>query len=443
MKTVRNLIVLALLALVLLGTCSNGTTEDRSEDDDPDAFVGGTGTPSTLWYTANPGAANFTISNADELAGLAKLVNDGTELFYAKTITLAVNLNLSAYSGGQGWTPIGRDITKPFSGTFDGQGKIISGLFINTDEDYAGLFGFIDSAEIRNLGIINADISAQKGVGILVSGATSSIISNCYATGNVSGFQFTGGLIGLIALSTVTNCHAEAKVSGLAVPPGESLFIGGLVGAAEGGTIINCYATGAVNGDRYVGGLVGYGVLSVNINNCYATGALDGRGGLDGTGYAGGLAGAFEGGNINNCYATGAVRSTDNAGGLVGAITGSSTMKYCFALNLGIDRRLLIIFGNNFGKVAGLYDSGMEEMLSANFAYAMNLPTPMPVLLGHHGFPLPVTKNMTKNPNTYSALWSFGNDDDNPWKMGNDAYPLPVLYWQDEASYPVLPEHLK
>ena len=112
-------------------------------------------------------------------------------------------------------------------------------------------------------------------------------------------------------------------------------------------------------------------------------------------------------------------------------------MKYCWALNAGITRTTGSAL--SFGRVAGVIIPS-----SPNINYAWGLMEEIP--LGATGEPgTPYSAASAKYQNLYSndLHWEFGNDDEHPWKWGGEAYPLPVLYWQDEASYPELPGHLK
>ena len=151
---------------------------------------------------------------------------------------------------GKGWQPIGSWDAR-FTGTFDGQGYEIRDLFINRpDEGYVGLFGVVDEGgRIEDIGVVNADVTSKEVVGGLVGGVEGTV-SNCYATGTVSGYGGVGGLVGGIeAGNTVSDSYSSGNVSG-------EEGVGGLVGINIG-AVSNSYATGSVTGGAYVGGLVG------------------------------------------------------------------------------------------------------------------------------------------------------------------------------------------
>ncbi|MDD4985328.1 MAG: GLUG motif-containing protein [Dehalococcoidales bacterium] len=181
----------------------------------------------------------------------------------------------SSANSGQGWLPIG-DNTSPFTGGFDGNGHTISGLYINRDSDYQGLFGKLSGATVISLGLVDCAItSANDSIGALVGTSNNSTITNCYATGTVSGGDYNvGGLVGYHSGgSTMSGCYAVVSVSG------SYDFVGGLVGYNDGSTITNCYATGSVAGTHYyTGGLVGR-TNDGQITKCYSTGKVTTVGG--------------------------------------------------------------------------------------------------------------------------------------------------------------------
>jgi len=140
-----------------------------------------------------------------------------------------------------------------FSGTFDGNGHVIEGLFI-TGENNLGLFGHAKSgATIQNLGIVCSRISGTGDrIGALVGfNDAGSTVVNCYSQGALSGNGEVGGLIGKNS-GNVVNCYSESRVQGVGNANG------GLVGENDRGTLVNCFSTGVATGDDGVGGLVGY-----------------------------------------------------------------------------------------------------------------------------------------------------------------------------------------
>jgi len=219
------------------------------------------------------------------------------------------NITLTANPAGN-WTPIG-DNTNRFTGTYDGGGKIISNLTINASTaDWQGMFGYVDSGTVKNIGLVSLNVSGRNNV---------------------------GGVAGTIYSGTVSNCFVSGSVSG-------STNIGGVAGTNDGeGMVSNCYVMGAVSGSsNNIGGVVGNNYYRVL--NCYAAGSVIGNNNV------GGVAGYNLGGMISICYATGSVLGSDMIGGVVGNNASYSTIQNCIALNSSVIR---IASANGIGRVAG------------------------------------------------------------------------------------------
>ncbi|MCR9103311.1 MAG: hypothetical protein NXI25_25405, partial [bacterium] len=223
-----------------------------------------------------------------------------------------------------GFTPIGEEFGTSFTGSYDGDGKTISNLFLIVDDDTQGFFGALVGAEIKNLGILNANLdvlssSFISGFGVLAGRASSSTtISNCYTTGTVqTQWNVVGGLVGVNSGSTISNCYSSCSVT---QSGGGNLYqLGGLVGSnTSGATIENCYSTGSINvqsGTTYIGGLAGVN-SSGTIENCYSTGSITG-----GSNNIGGLTNTINSGTVTNSF-----WDTETSGLLAsGGGTGKST----------------------------------------------------------------------------------------------------------------------
>ncbi len=220
----------------------------------------------------------------------------------------------SGWNGGAGFEPIGTSCSNNFTGTFDGQGYKITGLYINLpSSDYAGLFGFTGpGSKITNVSLEQVIVNGYWHVGGLVGRTKDGQIANCYSTGNVKGDSHVGGLVGRIERGTITNCYSTCSVNG------DWQHVGGLVGRNEGGQITKSYSTGSVNGDSHVGGLVGRNEGSgATIANSYSIGSVSGTSAVGGLVGWNGWNGATE-----NSYSTGRVHGNECAGGLVGKIEG-------------------------------------------------------------------------------------------------------------------------
>ncbi|MDF2838495.1 MAG: hypothetical protein K0S60_198, partial [Evtepia sp.] len=187
-----------------------------------DTWDGGT---DTSWYTSNPSATSFAINTAEELAGLATIVNAKTDNFDGDTITLGADIDLSGSS--HNWIPIGNTDQCYFDGTFNGDGHVVSAINVNitgsgTSNALAGLFGgVLGDGTVKNLG---------------VKGAVT-------ATSNVKGHSLAGGLVGSCS-GTITNCYSQVDVTSTSSVA--FAFAGSLVGSTYG-IVSNCYATGNVS----------------------------------------------------------------------------------------------------------------------------------------------------------------------------------------------------
>lgn len=237
--------------------------------------------------------------NPYEVATAAQLNNVRKYLNQHFRQTENIDLNVAPYNQETGWEPIGIS-GNPFAGTYDGNGFTISNLFIDLqakNENYVGLFGYADHADIRNVRMLDVNVTGQYQVGGLAGEIGSDgAVTSCYATGQVAGDEDVGGLVGLNQ-GTITGCYASATVNG------KWGYVGGLAGENRH-QVISSYATGDVTGNKYVGGLVGsnwgYESMPATITESYSTGAVKGR-----TSEAtdlGGLVGKIIYGNVQHSY---------------------------------------------------------------------------------------------------------------------------------------------
>jgi trimeric autotransporter adhesin len=305
-------------------------------------------------------AGDGTVATPYQLADIYGVQGMGSLGMLAKNYVLANDVDASgtaSWDAGAGFAAVGKfGIGEYFTGTLDGQGYTISGLFINRPGDiYQGLFGALGTPNaggtggaVRNLGLVGVSVTGKHTVGGLAGAAFNSTISNVYTTGVVGADMRIGGLVGWASASTITNAYSTAKVNGKVTTLSGWWYYGGLVGYNDSGTISNAYATGKVTGTTYVGGLVGEN--SGTISNAYATGFVSGYRLL------GGLVGYHSGGSISNAYATGSVSATSvRVGGLVGYFginSGSGTISNTYATGT-------VTGSANVGGLVGeLYGSG-------------------------------------------------------------------------------------
>lgn len=281
----------------------------------------------TSWYTeADANATEYHITTAEQLAGLAKLINeqDNSVMFKGKTVYLDNDLDLAGYE----WISIGNGLRQDnatkvdpegyysFCGTFDGQGHVISNLYshdslLDNDDNYipdsnlatphgrdvykTGLFGSVYKGTIKNLGVENADIwidpndVSTYGEGILVDFLEDSTVENCWTTGSITGGMYfekwIGGVIGItLGNCKISECYSKATItgnydgSGYTIPGGAKPMdnfdsLGGILGGVPfGGSldISDCWFDGEVavtSIQAAVGGIVGY-ADEVNVKNC-------------------------------------------------------------------------------------------------------------------------------------------------------------------------------
>ena len=269
-------------------------------------------------YT-DDGQGNYTVTSAEGLKNIAKLVNEEWKLGINITLTADIDLK------GIDWTPIGKDGNKAYTGTFDGNGKTITGLTVTGSYKYAGLFGDIDeNGTVKNVVLEDVQITSDNSSGSVggVAGDSWGTIENCSVSGSVSGTTFAGGVVGSQWGGSITGCNTSATVKGEA-------YVGGIAGETNyGATLTACYATGSVTlvsnndiGTYFAGGVVGSNGGSSTLIACYATGNVTGTG-TGGTGsiYVGGVTGTNDLGTLTACYhAAGTVSGPDGAtGGVAG-----------------------------------------------------------------------------------------------------------------------------
>ena len=245
------------------------------------------------------GNGSYTVTSADGLMNVAELVNGGkTDI----NITLEKNIDLT----GKDWTPIGTDYDNSYKGTFDGGGHTITGLTFTTNDEYAGLFGWLNRAgTVKNVVMEGIQITSNHMFG---------------NTGGVAGFSW----------GTIENCSVSGSVSG-------TVYVGGVVGAQIDGSITGCSSSATVKGMVDVGGVAGQTNSSATLTACYATGnvtlEIDPKKNIAG----GGLVGMNAGSSLLACYATGNVTSTGSSTGYVhiGGFLGNNytTVTACYWKN--------------------------------------------------------------------------------------------------------------
>ena len=238
-----------------------------------------------LGYTIESNGS-YTVTSADGLMNIAELVNGGkTDI----NITLDTDIDLT----GKGWTPIGTDYDNSYKGTFDGGGHTITGLTFTTNDEYAGLFGWLNRAgTVKNVVMEDVQITSNRSSGFAggVAGYSDGTIENCSVSGSVSGTVYVGGVVGAQWNGSITGCSSSATVKG-------TVYVGGVAGQTNGGaTLTACYATGNViieiapTKNISGGGLVGMNG-GKGVRACYATGNVTSTGSSTGNVHIFGLLG--------------------------------------------------------------------------------------------------------------------------------------------------------
>ena len=254
---------------------------------------------------------NVTISSAEGLAWLASVVNglngQTANDFYEKTVILTQDVNIGLYK----WAAINE-----FWGAFDGQGHLISDLYVNELTNYQGLFGLVHGGKYLNVNLNNAYVKGGGAVGILIGQAKFTegpavnlelfnkvihlaTIINCHVSGTVFGENQVGGLAGYVDGEEINMCsssgivHAnQSGAGGLFGYAGLYCYDGGNGYKLSGKSVRNCYSRCVVTAENFTAG--GLGGISP-MENCYAVGTVTSHR------YAGGL--SSNGGEMRNCYA--------------------------------------------------------------------------------------------------------------------------------------------
>ena len=237
-----------------------------------------------LGYTIESNGS-YTVTSADGLMNVAELVNGGkTDI----NITLDTNIDLT----GKDWTPIGTDYDNSYKGTFDGGGHTITGLTFTTNDEFAGLFGWLNrTGTVKNVVMEGVQIISNQIYGGSIGGVVGyswGTIENCSVSGSVSGTNCVGGVVGSQKAGSITGCSSSAIVKG-------TRYVGGVAGE-KWGTMTACYATGNVTleinspQDLSGGGVVGLNGGST-VLACYATGNVNSKGSNTGNVHIGGLFG--------------------------------------------------------------------------------------------------------------------------------------------------------
>ena len=286
----------------------------------------------------------YHISSAEDLVALANFVKNGADT----TGSIFMFDNDIDMSGVTGFEGIGT-LENAFKGTVYGNGHVVENMTINTSSTHQGLFGYINQATIKDLGVVDANVTGGAYTGILVGQAVNSQISNAYTSGTVtSNGTWVGGLVGYLTDSTATNVYSTADVKG-------NDGVGGLIGCSDGSIVEKAFATGKVTASAGVaGGLFGGMNNGGTVKNSYATGDVNAEnvvGGLVG------LIGAKITITFDTVYSTSRVSGFEYVGGFVGMVNGVTNIKNAvYNRSTGVDA-----IGN--GSATGILGKDYEQMI--------------------------------------------------------------------------------
>ncbi len=395
------------------------------------------GQADSSWYSALN--TEFTISTAEQFAGLIETVNNGSDLYGAQ-ITLACHIDMNNLS----LSPIGANEETKFAGSFDGKGFTVSNVKITTQsvvKDFentsnrgdlytchAGLFGY-STGSISNVSVTNIDIdiagtqNCRLYVGGLV-GESHGDITNCYVKGkiNVSGEDsfYIGGIVGNSDSCAITNAHSKIEIQTIYDASNEGelwryFSVGGIIGKSYEASVERCYSTGSIafsSEDEYhsytLGGLIGDISGKSYVTNSFSTASVSANGKAEGA--AGGLIGRLLSTKVEFCYSVGPVViqcAYGNAAGLVGSA------EICNGLsNVWSASDVTIQSANgNAASVANIHDD-------IQLCYYLNTQELIGGKLKKNGNP--VTANDLKNVKLYTSIMTWNTD---VWNIVNGEYP--------------------
>ncbi len=360
--------------------------------------------------------SNLTaISTIEDLAVLANSVNSGTN-YLGKTIKQLENINIAGNSTNQ-WTPIGNS-TNQFKGTYDGNDKTISGIYINNSLNNQALFGY-NAGTIKNLYISNSYIKGQSAVASIV-GHNVGIVEYCGILNNstINANNTVGGIVGRNSGGTVRYCYNKNNVSAVTVS------VGGIVGLLDSGIVEQCYNTGNISttGSDSLGGIVGSSSMPGAIDligtgivrNCYNTGTISGA-----TYCSGGVLG-YNTSLLENCYNIGGVNGKPTIGDSHGGVAGVSRgqIKNCY--NMGV-----VTANTYYGSVVGNNENKVYTTISNSYYLAGTAPVGLNGIGSVTSVATVASIKTLMNTNLINALPTV-------WKAdtGNINNGYPILVWQ-------------
>ena len=280
-------------------------------------------------------AKPFLIESIEDLVEFSNKVNSGTT-FENQIVKLTVNLDfkseesyaddtnkITQLTSGTGFKSIGNS-SNQFKGTFDGQNRTISNMYINIAENYKGLFGYVGSkGTIKNLTIANANVNCEaQYIGALAGYVREGTIENIKTNnGTVKGNEDVGGIIGCcFNKATISNCTNSSSVIANGILGGDNNYhcnVGGIIGQLNNSKVLNSHNLGIIDSARgmIIGGISGIAYNSSIIASCYNDGKLGNVINIS----VGGIVGSLEkNARVSKCYNIGLINGSIQVGGIVG-----------------------------------------------------------------------------------------------------------------------------
>ena len=276
---------------------------------------------SSIWQNGDGTEANpYQISNEQELRSIAFYVNDSSMTFKGKFFKQTADIALT-----QAWNPIGvygdNEFglgNRPFSGTFDGSSKTISGMTITDTTSYSGLFGLVRGAHVKNVIIKGAKMDVGSYAGVLAGMMDSTVVENCTVDeAQIKGADRVAGLVGEATHLTLNNVLISGSISGTA-------SVGGVVGRLQNGTLSSVTNKAAVSGKSTIGGIVG---ASASVGNETTITTAFNYGDVTGSKDVGGVAATISSTKLEHSGNYGAVTASENTMGVVGGAVAVASSK--------------------------------------------------------------------------------------------------------------------
>lgn len=285
-------------------------------------------------------SGTYLISKPSELAWFAGLVNGTLSGFDQNTaanarVTDDILFNIDVNDDSMGrteWTPIGKS-TCPYTGTFNGGGYNIAGVYVpptaGTNGNNTGLFGYVSTGSISTTVLVDGLICGKENVGGIVGYLSGGSVTDCICDSEVQGHRAVGGIVGNLASSTsnVTTCGMIGTVTGTnesTEDASTAINIGGLVGYSNRGVISKSFVSADINApaSKYVGGIIGQNTGG-SVSSCYSISTVTGNINV------GGLVGYNNNGTVTRCYTVGKVIGKGAAGMICGS-NSSTNVNYCY-----------------------------------------------------------------------------------------------------------------